>query len=726
MSPTTRLATSLLAVTFVAFAAPGALAEAPSATIGPGFDHVELQVPKTTLDVYPETLGVPRSSAMMGCNMDNRVTTKDPIVTFRVSEPTAAILTIEGAPKGFHFTGAAVMLPGRRILCIKDSNRYQSQVWPVGDYAIHFVATGNLTYDGLLPVDVPDGGMKVVFHELTPRSAALDVTTGPNPTHFDGLRHDRRDQSVGNWGVSCKQAAYTTERPAMIFDLAAPAKRLRVSIDGGSEAVIITDANGRSACSDKVWLARDYLFVDLEDDPAGKLEVRTAGHLRGGSREESSDRHVWYAEPFDRPTFSIAVEDLTRPRDVAWTAETAPPTLALAGPMTELWSTEVPAPTERPVALNRHLDAIRIPMNPGSHVRELGSCAGFTRSEVPAVILEARRPMTDAWYRAVSNRPLKLVLAGPFGDDGRPADGYREQCMTAGLEPRAGFGRLDMAEYRVFLAQPKDAEPDRAVLVIGTQETPTDPMKMYRTPASDLAVADKALLPYFAMLPIDGNWFIRWSHFTPFQRQDLIAKAPLTLFAYPKFDLDKASASYWGVDQRALDAAGVPVTYPVTDEPLLVLEVSDKGRAQVMTADANMLSIDVKYLAAAPAGPPKVPTEVRNLIISWEDVVRWQTPEDAKAVARVEKARDKADACYSEYWSKHHGGVSGRLSLVTYVNGRVTSVRDYTDMVDKRATARCGLARVDKLQASVLKKLDKRLRKRGAEQLAIIAKRFTE
>ncbi|TNF35251.1 MAG: hypothetical protein EP329_06385 [Deltaproteobacteria bacterium] len=724
MHATSRFVVAALLSGAVLASAP-ALSAAPTATLRPGFDHITVPVPPTTLDVYPSQLGIPRTSNMMACNMDNRLTTRDPVVTFTVEEPTAALLTIEGEVAGLQFTGVAVMLPENRILCIREVNRYQSQVWPAGTYAMHFVANGKLTYDALLPVDIPEGGMRVEFHELTPRRMALDLTRGANPVHVAGLRHDQRVKGSGNFGVSCPEGGQTTEEPALVVDLAAPVKRLRVAIDAGSEGVIVTDAKGRSACSKRVWLARDYRYVDLEDVPAGPLAIRTAGPLQGGSREEQSGRDVWYDEPFGRPTFAVAIEDLSRPRDLPWGADDAPPVLALTGPMRALWQGVAPVGKDRAVA-TPDVDSVRIAVTKNEYNRELGSCRGFTRSEVPALILDAKRPMADVWYRAVSNRPLRVVVAGPFGEDGRPADGYTERCLAGGQQPRAGFGELDMAEYRVYLAQPKDAEPDDAVLVVGTLDTPVDRTAVFREPRADLAVADKALLPYFAMLPIDFNSYVQWSLFTPFERQDLVEKAPLSLFAYPKFDLDKASASYWGVDQRALDEAGVPVTYPKTDEPLLVLDVDDRGRAHVMTTDAAMMTIESKYLGAAPAGTPQVPTEVRNFILSWKDVVGWAIPEDAKEVARVEKAREKAEGCYMDYWDKHHGGVSGNLSLVTYVNGRVTSVRDYTAMVDDAATRKCGLRKVDALQGKVLKKLDQRLRKRGAEHLAEIAKRFAK
>ena len=718
------LAASLAALGALASFAPVAAAAGPEVHVRPGFDHVAIPVPATTLDLDPAKLGIPRTDNMMGCHNDNLLTTKSPVVTFTVDEPTAALLSIQGEIKGLDVRGIAVMLPGNRILCIKDATRYQSQVWPAGTYALHVVAYGKLTYDGLLPVEIPEGGLRVELDDLTPKREPLDVATGPNPRHYVGLRHDERDKSLRELEVSCADASVTTERPALVFELAAPAKRLRVAIDDGTEAVIVTDSTGKSSCTKKVWLARDYRFVDIDDVPAGTVEIRTAGGIRGGSSMEQARRHVWYAEPFDRPTFAIAVEDLTRPRDLPWSADAAPPSLALTGAMSELWKGNVAAQGDRGLAL-LDVRSRRLPTAAHGNVRESGTCKGFTRSDVPAVILDAKRPMNDVWYRAVSNRALRLILAGPFGEDGRPGDDYREHCLAAGQEPAAAFGKLDLGIYRVYLAQPKDAEPDDSVLIVGTQETPRDPLTLYREPPATLAVADKAVLPYFAMLPVDTNWGLEWDRFTPFQRQDLVAKAPLSLFAYPKFDLDKASAAYWGVDQRALDAAGVPVTYPVTDEPLLVLDV-DKDRAHVLTTDANMLSIDVKYLNAAPGGPSHVPTEVRNLIISWDDVVRWAAPEDAKEVAKVEKAREKADACYSDYWDKHHGGVSGRLTLVTYVNGHVTSVRDYTDMVDKAATAKCGLKKVDALQARMLEKLDKRLRKRGAEHLVEIARRFAE
>jgi len=718
-----KLAAALPLLALLTAAAPTAHAEPPPVHLLPGFDHLEVPLPAATLDLYPERLGIPRTSDMMSCSNDNLVTTQAPLLTFTVDTPTRAVLSIQGAPPGLDLRGIAVFIPNNRLYCIRESVRYRSDLWEPGRYEIRLVAYGKLTYDALLPVDLPDGGVRVVFEDLTPRALPLDPTVGPTPQTVAALRHDRRSEGVDTFGVRCPEANVTTVAPAAEITLPAPVAKLRVAIAGGTEAVIVTDANGRSACSKRVWLARDYRYVDLDNVPAGPLAIRAAGLVRAGSSLEQSQRHLWVSEPFDRPTFDVLIEDLSRPRTEPWADGEAPPTLALTGPLATAWQRIVPVSDARTTALPS-VSARRLANGPGQQSREFGTCGGFVRSDIPAVLLDARRPIKDLWYRAVSNRPVQLVLAGPFGEDGRPGEGYEEHCLAAGRQPLAPLGDLDLGRWRVYVGEPQNAAPDDVVLILGTKGTPLAPLALYRTPPDTLAVADKAVLPYFAALPVDHNAYLDWDLLTPFDRQDLVAQAPLSLFAYPKFDLDAASAQVWGVDEQALAAAGSPLIYPLADEPLLVLDVNDHGGATVMTTDANLLAIDVKYLAAAPQGPAKVPTTVRNLILKWNDVVRWAFPEDAKEIARVEKARDKADACYADYWDQHHGGVSGRLSLVTYVNGRVSSVRDYTQMVDDRATAKCGLRNVDKLQGAMLAKLDKRFRKRGAEHLGAIAKRF--
>ncbi|MCA9519043.1 MAG: hypothetical protein KC635_29110, partial [Myxococcales bacterium] len=370
------------------------------------------------------------------------------------------------------------------------------------------------------------------------------------------------------------------------------------------------------------------------------------------------------------------------------------------------------------------VDSARLKVTAGQTDRVGGSCRGFTHAARPDVLLDVARPMTDVWYRATTNPALRVVLEGPFGDDGREVEAeYTWRCLAGGDQPRAAFPRLEMGRYRVYFAFPDKAESDDVAFVLGTEKSPERPLERLREPAASLAVTDKRLLPYYPMLPMDSNAWLRLEDLHPDERQALFLDAPRSLFAYPKFDLDKATAQLSGIDPRKLEELGVEIAWPKTDEPLLVVR-QDRDRVVALTADATVVVVEAKYLVAAPAGAPVVPTEMRNRILTWDDVVRWAADEDRKEIDAVDKANDKAEACYSDYWDAHHGGVSGRLSLITYVNGRVASVRDYTAMVKDAAGKKCGLAAVEKKKEKAFGKLDARFRKRGAEALTQIAARF--
>ena len=131
----------------------------------------------------------------------------------------------------------------------------------------------------------------------------------------------------------------------------------------------------------------------------------------------------------------------------------------------------------------------------------------------------------------------------------------------------------------------------------------------------------------------------------------------------------------------------------------------------LLSADAGIFSADAKYLVAKPSGAIVMPSKVRNLGFDFGEAKALAGPEDQKAIERFQKIHDKAEACYNAYWDKHHG-TSRKLVRVRYVNGRVVSVRDYGDIVDKRATDKCKLAQRDKARNKLFKKLDKSIRAR--------------
>lgn len=242
---------ALAALALAALASAPARAEAPH--VQPGFDRLELPLPETRLDVFPEQLGLPRTEAMMACNNDNLVTTAKPTVSFVVDAPTTALLSVQGAPAGLDVTGVVVMLPGDRVLCVRGRTRHQSQVWAPGTYGVHIVANGH--GDPTRRPVIPAGALRVVLDDLTPRRETLDLSSGPNPRLIDGLRHDQRVEPLATFGATCPDASHATVAPALELTLAAPVARLRVAVARDTEALLVTDPSGRTTCTRRVWLS---------------------------------------------------------------------------------------------------------------------------------------------------------------------------------------------------------------------------------------------------------------------------------------------------------------------------------------------------------------------------------------------------------------------------------------------------------------------------------------
>lgn len=678
--------------------APAGAGAQPEVTLRPGFGApIVVKSPQRLLDMDMERSGVPRS--LSRCHNDNTYTSSEPLFRFTVEQPVRAEVALRGElPKERAYY---LRLPGDLIECVKMKSRETTRLWEPGEYELHVViydtpGYGESVYRG---TPSPPGTYTLEFTDLTPPRTWLPAAFQPNPIVHDGLRLDIRSKATADLGVKCEHrlgaGGHTTELPALLLDLQQPWAKLRFRAPLGARALLVTDAKGRAVCSSD--RSDDIPYVDLDDVPPGPVEVRVVGP-RGGGTPQYTKRHSKGPR-----FFRLTVEDLARPATPWWGPTT--PSLDLTRGMAKPALRGVVPPRNRPVA--------------SSH----GPCPGHTFSPAPSLLVDVGRPLRDNWLRSAGLKPHGFWLKGPYAaDTHRPiASEFKARCYRQDVNhDNIPLGELEPGRYHLHVGLRADQQAPFVSLVFGDEATALDPLVRTGEVPSPLPMELRRLDSFYAMFPR------RSEPFGPDLKQAYFLEVPWELFVFPTFDLDDDTAalsSSQGVTRPAEDER----RYPLKDEPLLILwgPTGQRNECGVLAADGSVYSkVRLKYLAPRPSGPPAVPTTVRNVVMKWSEAVRLAGPELAKPLASFDAAKKKAQACYSEYWAKHHGGTGGKLLEVTYVNGRVARVEDYSEKVDRRATKRCRLDALDARQDRLFKKLDASYRKRVEATLRRIQARF--
>ena len=699
MKPTRYFVTIASFALFTAWTVD-AVGETPRTTRAPGFRAASATHGEMLMRVPPKKHRMPRS--LYRCAKPNLYTSKRPAMTLEVTESVRARLRITGsvAKERSYF----ILLPGKKVQCFSlDNDRVITRRWDPGTYEIFFVAFGTKGYRErrFRGIEVPASTYRVELTDLTPKELELGAIS-PNPKPLPPFLTDARHTSARDLGASCDNtrgfaSGMTTEQPAAVVNLQRPMAKLRVWVETGTRDVLVTDASGRSKCSS---MQTPKAFVQLSDVPAGALEIRAAGP-KGSGRDDAARSHPDGAE-----FFSVSIEDYSVARDPVWTKAT--PRVAVTKGLEQ-------------ALLTNGLTQESLTESPRGR-----DCRGFRFASAPDVVLDVDRPRDDVFYRLLATAAPRLWIDGPYDDEFRETSDYESRCMDGGPGDKRSIGRLEMGRYRVRIGVKSESDRATYVLVLGDSATTEEPAKLVGVPPKDLAIGARSILPYFPMLPLRANEHRLWGNVDIVLRQALVLTAPTQLFVYPKFDLDSASARFVGA--RELKRAKVEVEYPTKGEPMLVLR--DVGRSdrnlELLSVDGGIYRVSSKYIAGS-TDAAVFPKRVRNVVLDWEHATKLASGKDEKAVARVQRKKEKAEACYYTYWDKHHGGASdGDLLRVTYVNGEVQRVEDYGEVVDKKARRRCKLGAAAKAQAKVFKRLDRSFRKRAAKTIGEVAARFAE
>lgn len=695
-SPFTLLALALGSAAAFGSAAARAAGPAPVA-VAPGFDQLAVGHAPIAWNpkLGPDDRGVPRE---IGCGIVNTLIAPSPAFTFEVKAQTRAALTVFDTTKKFlHLHAVAVFIPGNRLFCMGGKYETTASVtelrdWEPGTYEVYPLTDCNVQYEGgCKPVDWPADTYRFQLVELTPKTVALTDGFTPNPMPIEGLRLDARTQRMPQTETRCgSDADYTTKEPALVLTLDHPWPHLRVYAEEGARELVLTDANGRSGCTNgNAGDQRFRPYADLADVPAGRLEVRVAGDDGFGAVRDERGRRKKSSDAIGEiGRFAVSVEDFGRPRDTAWAGV---PALAVGkGIAAPLVATVATAPGK--------------PDDP-----QPTACGDHRFGAQPAALLDVSRPLDKVWLRLVTGGDGKVLVAGPFGDDGRETQDFDRKCYDPGTSKGAALGRLEMGRYEVYVGFV--GAPAPFAVAVGDDATTLDPLAMTLTPAEHPPLLARGLPAYFGFLPRE--------HMTADVKQGLFLAAPEGLFVYPKFDLDEATAK--PVDLAGDRVANEKLEWPKKDEPLLVSDVRGRNEVRVLAADASSYLVEVKYLVEREAGPRVVPATARNIVLEWDDAVRIATPAEAKEIAAYEKARDRTNDCQDRALD----GVSPEYRLAEQSSGgSVTVSSHYSDRVLDATYAKCGGPGVDAMQQRILKKLDAGYRKRLAEGLAKIKARL--
>ncbi len=687
-------ALALLATTAAHAAGPSPV------TIQPGFDRVSAGHSAIAWDpnLGPEDLGVPR---MIGCQIVNALMTRDSVFTFVVKEKVRAALTIDDTTgKLLKSLGAAVFLPGDRLFCMGNqfsSHKSATDVrdWEPGTYEVRVIGECNPQYGGgCKPTNWTADTFRFELVDLTPPTRPLADGFTPNPMRIDGLRtDDRQGKLPKTTGACAHDARATSEAPALVLTLDRPWPHLRIWSEGGARNLVVTDAAGRSVCSDSGrGEQRSRPYADLENVPAGRLEVRVAGEQGYGRERDTRAYGVKEDTLVTTPLFAISVEDWSRPRDQPWPAEVS--------------AFSIGKGIAAPLAVK---DA------PASSMR-VKDCGDRRFGTTPAAFFDVTRPLTNVWLRLVTGGNAAIRLEGPFGPDRRELPDFKTACLTPTSGSPANAGRLEMGRYAAYVGFVETRVP--FALVAGDETTTLDPLALTLEPPATLPLGARWLQAFFGFLPT-GHW-------TADVKQGLFLAVPDGLFVYPKFDLDEATAAIRAVDGGKRDLAAKDAAWPKKDEPLLIVgsERNDEvavGVLHLLAADAAMYKVDAKYLAERAEGPRQVPPAARNLELEWNDAVKLATAAEQKDVAAYDKANERASDCERRVLAAR--GPAYRLAERTS-GGSIRITAHYNDADVDAAYVQCGFPGLEAMQKRLLKKLDASYRKRLAEGLTKIRARF--
>lgn len=679
----------------------GAYAAGPAPVgIAPGFGRVSAGHPAIAWDpnLGPEDLGVPR---MIGCQIVNALMTRESVFTFVVKEKVRAALTIDDTTgKLLKSLGATVFIPENRLFCMGNqfsSHKSATEVrdWEPGTYEVRVIGECNPQYGGgCKPTNWGADTYRFELVDLTPPTMPLADGFTPNPMRIDGLRTDDRQQKMPRTTAACAYgASATSEAPALVLTLDRPWPHLRIWSEGGANNIVVTDADGRSVCSDSGrGEQRSRPYADLENVPAGRLEVRVAGE-QGYERERDTRAYgVKDDKLVTTPLFAVSVEDWSRPRDQAWPAE-------------------VPA-----FSVGKGIAAPLVAANGPASAFRVKDCGDRRFGTTPVAFFDVTRPLTSVWLRLVTGGNAAIRLEGPFGPDRRELPDYKATCLTPTSGSPAAAGRLEMGRYAAYVGFVETRVP--FALVAGDETTTLDPLALTLEPPATLPLGARWLQAFFGFLPT-GHW-------TADVKQGLFLTAPDGLFVYPKFDLDEATAAIRAVDGGKRDLAAKDAAWPKKDEPLLIVGSERNyegpvGVLHLLAADAAMYKIDAKYLAERAEGPRAVPAAARNLELEWNDAVKLATKAEQKDIDAYNKANDRAATCEDKFLAAR--GPAYRLAERTS-GGSINITSHFNDRDLDAAYVQCGFPGLEAMQKRLLKKLDANYRKRLAEGLTKIRARF--
>jgi len=194
-------------------------------------------------------------------------------------------------------------------------------------------------------------------------------------------------------------------------------------------------------------------------------------------------------------------------------------------------------------------------------------------------------------------------------------------------------------------------------------------------------------------------------------------RAPRQLFVYAKTTLDPKVAHGAG-------GGDGPYLFPQAGEPLLV----DRGGGSwstVLTADGVDWIVRPDVLSLTAPQTLWLPEEPR-VIPGFDPLVERYGNAVAKQLAAWKQAEAKANACYYAYWSKRHPDVSPGTEIfaATVRGGKLVKVESFTEKIHKQASAKCGLAKVEKLALDIKKAASALYVADRKQELARVRERF--
>jgi hypothetical protein len=277
------------------------------------------------------------------------------------------------------------------------------------------------------------------------------------------------------------------------------------------------------------------------------------------------------------------------------------------------------------------------------------------------------------------------------------------------------YGRLEAGLYVVRAVGSSKSAPAPAHVLVSVKESVRAPLALGAPVPAEVPFEQRDLRNWFPQLAFedvsDSDEY----------RQELFLAAPRALFVFPKLDLDGATARF---DARIREPPGAaapvdPIDYPKKDEPVLRLG------AQVLAADGNLYQVAWNELAAAPSGPPPLPTTPRNPRVGFEFMMKVAPKSDQPAIAAYQRVEGRhADCLFQSQKRTDH-----EIAVLRNAPPSVRREREMARLEDEGARnvrAHCDATEVDRAKAALAAALTKSRTARRASALGPVRKRLQQ